>query len=67
MSKTKFKAMDFVENIHTGEIEMVKSSNAYSLELVTVIFDTHAVHPQAYKRVSPKKIKFNLGKTNKSK
>ena len=73
MSKTKFKPLDLVENIHTGELQLVIECTERGIAVViygfnlkkdnTIWFST--ILAKDYEKISPKEIKFNL--TNKPK
>jgi hypothetical protein len=60
MSKAKFKTGDLVENIHTGEVEMLEDKSHvfngwwYCVNSFTTLEIKH------YCLISPKSVKFNL-------
>ena len=67
----KFKSGNLVENIHTGEIEMVDNefddciSIIYSFGMVVLIgyptyYFSKYLPKRNYRPISPKKVKFNL-------
>lgn len=64
MSKSKFKPLDLVENIHNGEVHMVTGIMGKRLIQIDglIWFLTYSIvtAEMSFKKVNPKSVKFNL-------